>query len=313
MKLLAIMVLAAGFAAAAELPELFNDPALQHFYNLEFDEALALFQERAAKNPASAELQNLIAQTLIFRTMYKAGALDSSLISDKNPFFDRPNAKMSPEDEKMFFGAIGKAMEISKPGTEKKPPDPQALYDLGITYGLKGNYNFIIKKAWLATLRDATQARKLHARVLEIQPDNIDAKLTQGLHTYIAGNLVFPWKQLGFLAGFRGDKWAGIVILREVVENGQKTKVDATVFLQAIYRRDHISKDAIPLALNLIQWFPRNYIFRMELANLYRDVGDRAKAQEVVTTIEQMKKDHAPGYDRLPDAKLAELKKSVNP
>src|SRR5262249_43694893 len=152
---------------------------------------------------------------------------------------------------------------------------------------------------------------KLHAKVSEIEPDNYDAKLTQGLHTYIAGNLVFPWNVLGFLAGFHGDKWSGIVILREVAVKGQTTRVDANIFLEAIYRRDHSSKDGIPVALDLIRWFPRNYIFRMELANLYRDVGDTAKAQTVVAEIEQMKKNGAPGYDRLSESKLAELKKAV--
>lgn len=311
MKWALLFVLFAGLAPGEELPEVFQDPALQHFYNLEFDQALALFQARVAKNPMSAEAYNLVAQTVIFRTMYQAGALESSLVSDTNPFFDRPKAQMKPEDEKLFLDSIQQAMDLSEMGANRYPPDPKALYTLGVAYGLRADYNFIIRKAWFSTLRDATQARKQHQRLSELQPDNYDARLTQGLHTYVAGNLVFPWKQLGFLAGFRGTKEGGIKILQEVAEKGVYTKVDANVFLEAIYRRDHMSAKAIPIALQLIQWFPRNYMFKVELAYLYHDIQDKAAATATVAEIEQAKKDGTPNYNLLSQAKLDALKKMV--
>ena len=46
----------------------------------------------------------------------------------------------------------------------------RALYTLGVAYGLRANYNFLVRKAWMDSLRDATTARKLHNRVTELIP-----------------------------------------------------------------------------------------------------------------------------------------------
>ena len=52
-------------------------------------------------------------------------------------------------------------------------------------------------------------ARKLHNRISELEPDNVDARLVQGLHDYIVGSLPWGYKMLGFLVGIRGDKEKG--------------------------------------------------------------------------------------------------------
>ena len=43
----------------------------EHFYNLEYDKALTLFREAAAKQPDDPDLHNHIAETLLFREMFR--------------------------------------------------------------------------------------------------------------------------------------------------------------------------------------------------------------------------------------------------
>ena len=52
-----------------------------HFYNLEYDQAIADFETAIARNPASPDLHNHLAQTIVFREMYRNGALESELVS----------------------------------------------------------------------------------------------------------------------------------------------------------------------------------------------------------------------------------------
>ena len=55
MTRIAAAFLAISFTAtASELPAILRQPAFQHFYNLEFDEAQRDFMARVAANPASA-------------------------------------------------------------------------------------------------------------------------------------------------------------------------------------------------------------------------------------------------------------------
>ena len=79
---------------------------------------------------------------------------------------------------------------------------------------------------------------------------------------------------LGFLIGIRGDKEKGIRTVQEVAKNGKLNRVDAEIFLCALYRRENQSKLAVPLVQDLIRRYPRNYLLRMELAQMYSQAGD---------------------------------------
>jgi len=66
---------------ALALPLAAQDSAVaqgfDHFYNLEYDQAIADFQRAIAQDPNSPDLHNHLAQTLVFREMYRDGALES--------------------------------------------------------------------------------------------------------------------------------------------------------------------------------------------------------------------------------------------
>ena len=61
-------------------------PGFQHFYNLEYDDALVYFRAEAARNPESPDVYNHIAQTVLYREMFRSGALESELVTGSNPF-----------------------------------------------------------------------------------------------------------------------------------------------------------------------------------------------------------------------------------
>src|SRR5260370_6609400 len=249
------------------------DSAFDHFYNLEYDQAIAELEKGAAGETNSADLHNHIAQCIQFREMFKVGALESELVSGSNSFLRRPKIDTTPEAEKKFFSEIQTAIDMAQARLKANPNDAKALYSLGVSYGLRGNWNFLVRKLWRDALRDATQARKLHNRVSELDPSDYDARLVQGAHDYIVGSLPTPYKMLGFVVGFRGDKQKGIQALQQVASKGRSNKVDAEVFLCVIYRREQSWGAAAPLLEDLIRRFPRNYLFRFEQSQLYSSIG----------------------------------------
>ncbi len=293
--LLALAVIVAPVAAQDALV----DKAYDHFYNLDFDEALAGFQEAVALNPNSADLHNHVAQTIVFREMFRVGALESELVSGDNSFLRRPKMEPQPQTERFFLDEIGKAISLSEGRLKIAPNDTQAMYNLGISYGLRSSYYWLVKKAWRDSLRDATAARKMHNRVSEIDPKNVDARLVQGLHDYVVGSLPWYFRALGFLVGIHGDKQKGIQTVEYVARNGRYDRVDAEVFLGALYRRENQPLKAVPIVENLIRRYPRNFLLRLELSQMYSMGGDKENALKAVQDISALKQKHAQGYDRI--------------
>jgi tetratricopeptide (TPR) repeat protein len=271
-----------------------------HFYNLEYDQALADFQQASEKDQASPDLHNHIAQTLLFREMYRDGALESELVSGNNSFLRRPKLNPTPQTEAEFLREIDRAMALSQARLKENPKDTEAMYALGISYGLRGNYYWVVKKSWRDALRDATAARHQHNRITELEPKNVDARLVQGLHDYIVGSLPVMYRMVGFLAGIRGDKDKGIQTIQDVSRNGKLNRIDAEIFLCALYRRENRPLDAVPLIRDLIQRFPRNFLLRLELSQMYSVAGDKPHALEALNDLSRLKNGRAPGFDRLP-------------
>ena len=275
-----------------------------HFYNLEYDQAIADFEKAIAQNPNSPDLHNHLAETIVFREMYRDGALESELVSGTNSFLRRPRMNPAPETERRFLAEIDKAMALSQARLKKNPNDAGAMYALGISYGLRSDYYWVVKKLWRDSLSDATAARRLHNRVSELEPDNVDARLVQGLHDYIVGSLPWEWRMLGFLVGIHGDREKGIRTVQDVARNGQLDRVEAEIFLCALYRRENQPRQAIPLVADLIGRFPRNFLLRLELSQMYSIAGDKTHALEAAEEVARLKTRRAPGYDRLPWEKI---------
>jgi tetratricopeptide (TPR) repeat protein len=276
----------------------------EHFYNLEYDQALAEFEAAQKQDPHAIAPCNHIAQTLLYREMYRNGALETELISGNNPFLRREKMNPTPEVQKEFTEAIDKAISLASARLEKNPNDTGALHGRSIAYGLRANYNFLVRKAWRDALHDATEARKDCNRVSELEPANYDARLIQGVHDYVVGSLPWSWRMLGFLVGFHGDKERGLQTIELVAQKGNLNKVDAEVLLCALYRREGESRKALPLLDDLQRRFPRNHLILFEQAQMYSQIGDKTKAIAAIQKIVDMKKAGLAGFASVPWEKI---------
>jgi len=306
LKLHWLIAIPLAVSSAETLPrDPLSCPGFQHFYNLEYDEALAAFEKEAAKDPSSPDLQNHIAQAVIFREMFRSGALESGLVTGgTNSFLKRPKMNLNAADQEQFSKALDRAMELANARIAKDPKDTRALYALGVSYGMRANYNAVVRKAWLDALHDVQAARKLHGQVVAIDPGYVDARLIEGLHDYIIGSLPLGWKFLGGIAGFHGDRARGIRTLKLVTEQGTVDRIDAGMLLAGIYRREKKPAEAIPVLNSLIPRAPRNFLLRMELAEMYGDLGDKARAMAALDEVDQLRRTNAPGYQALSEEKI---------
>src|SRR5439155_16228957 len=124
---------------AQQTPWAPHDSAFDHFYNLEYNQAIAELEKAVAAEPNSYSLHNYLAQCIEFREMFKVGALESELVSGANSFLRRPKIDTTPEIEKRVFDEVQKALTLAEARLKTNPNDTKALEALGVTYGLRGN------------------------------------------------------------------------------------------------------------------------------------------------------------------------------
>jgi epoxyqueuosine reductase len=259
--------LAASLSAATDP---LQNPGFEHFYNLEYDAALQYFEQQLKQNPNDSSQYNHVAQIILYRQMYREGALNTDLVSASNSFLKRPKLRFSEADRKELTRMLEHVLSNAD-----KANDVETLYNVGVAYGLRANYLFLGEKDYIGALKAAALARKTNDQVLEKDPKFVDARLIPGLYKYVVGSLPFYMRLLSFLGGFQGDIEGGIRDLEEVRTHGVTNRYDAEILLAAIYRREHQPNKAIPLLEAAAQRFPRNPLLHSELATVRKEAQNR--------------------------------------
>src|SRR5690349_1023402 len=118
MRALAVLFLAvASSSSGATVLE----DAYEAFYNLDYDQALADYEQALAASPGDPGLHNHVAHTLLYRELFRNGALESQLVTGNNSFLRRARMEPAPDVEARFFAAINQAMAICQPRIEANP------------------------------------------------------------------------------------------------------------------------------------------------------------------------------------------------
>ena len=305
-----VLFVATLFAAFLALPRASAaDPALNAsaydaFYNLDFDQALAAYDKAVKEQPGDPELHNHVAHTLLYRELFRNGALESEMVTGNNSFLRRPKMEPPADVERRFFSEIESSMRLCEAVLAKNPKDSRTMHTLAVAYALRANYGFLVRKTWIASLGDSSKARKYDNDVTALDPKNYDALFLQGVYDYIIGSLPFSWRMLGHISGFHGDRERGLRTIELVTRMGSENKVDAAMTLCGLYRREGNYQRAIPMVQRFVEEFPRNYLLRFELAQMYAAGGRRQEALDTVAGVERRKVENAPGYGRIPWEKI---------
>jgi tetratricopeptide (TPR) repeat protein len=294
-----------------ELRDPLTNPGFVHFYNNEFDAAIADFEKEVQARPNDCEAYNHLAQGILYRELFRNGALESQLVSGNNPFLRRRKMNISPANKARFNDSIKTAIRLSEEELKRDPNDVHGLYCGAVAHGFRANYLFLVEKSWVQSLKEAGAGRKLEQKAVALDPNFVDARLGLGVHDYIVGSLPFYMRAFGFVAGVHGDKDVGIREIQEVRAHGILSKYDAEILLAVIYRRERKLELAIPLLKEAAAQFPRNYLFRFEEVQMYSDLGDKRNALAVIAELEHLQRSGAPGYRDISPEKIEYTKDNL--
>ena len=149
----------------------------------------------------------------------------------------------------------------------KDPKDVEALYFLGAAEGLEAAFVGGVERKFMAAFRAGKASVEHHRDILKLAPDFRDAELTIGLMNYVIGSLPLPTKMLVATMGVRGSKKRGLQALERVAVEGKWARDVANVLLVDLYKREKRWKDAIKTARQLSEKYPRNYLFKLQIAD----------------------------------------------
>ena len=277
---------------------------LDHFYNLEYDRAIAQFERLRSDDPDNAAWQNHVALGYFYKELLQGGALEGDLFDASNKFFKTRKFPVDPVLDGPFHEANERAIEICERTLKTDPRDSEALYACGVAYAARATHQGLIERSALSFLGNARRANDYHARLVQTHPRRYDGYLVPGLYDFVLGSLPGPVKVLFFFAGLKGDKERGIGLVKNVSDWGLGAKHDARILLTVMYRREKRYADARRMLERLGETFPRNYIFPLEIASLHRAADEVPEAIRAFERVLEKVDAGAPNFDRAPEARI---------
>jgi tetratricopeptide (TPR) repeat protein len=248
------------------------DAAFEHFYNLDYDRAIQEFEKAMDRAPNDPTPANHLLTAVLMRELYRMGAMNSGEYANDS-FVGEAHRAADPKVKERIKQLVDRSESMEEQLLKGNPNDVEALYARGVTRAQFALYTALVERAWLSALRNAVGARRDHERVLELNPNYVDAKLVVGTHNYVMGSLPWSVKAAVALVGLSGTKEKGLEYLRQVADSTGENSVDAKVVLSLFLRREHRYDEARAVMHDLAGRYPRNYLFPLEEANLLRAGG----------------------------------------
>ena len=236
-------------------------------FNLDYESARKSFKEMAVAFPDYPAGPQFLADSLWVETLYQTRRLQSSLYGSDDTFYSTSDDKADSKIVDQFRNLTRQARLLAEARLKQFPRDPEALYFLGATEGLKASFEEAVERRHFAALKDGSDAVDRHREVIKLDPNYHDAEITIGLYDYTVGALPLPVKLIAGVAGFRGSKKRGLATLERVAKEGRWVHDEAKTLLIVLYTREKRYADAAALARELAARYPPNYLYRLEAAD----------------------------------------------
>lgn len=280
----ALTTVAADTGGGAWIPTRANNDVntrkgFEDFYNLEYDKSIREFEAAVQAHPDDPFPVNHLLSAVIFKELYRIGALDTEAYATENFLNKKYLQPLDPKVHERVDQLSARSVELSEQHLATNPNDVNALYARGVARGLRATYMGMAQHAWFGALRSALGARRDNERVLELDPNYVDAKNLLGIHLYVIGSLSWPAKVAASMVGISGNKQKGLNYLRDVAAHGDpEVAWDAKIALALFLRREQKYDEALQVVGGMYQAFPRNFLIATEYAHLLNAAGHGPQA-----------------------------------
>jgi hypothetical protein len=237
-------------------------------YDLEFDRAHKTFAEWERQRPDDPLGHVSNAAAYLFAEFDRLNILQSEFFVNDDRF--RHAKRLNPDlaVRQAFDAELAKAEELANGLLARSPQDADALFANILTMGLRADYQALIEKRYLDSLRVIKNSRATAEKLLAISPNYYDAYLAIGVENYMLSLKAAPVRWLLELGGAQVDRERGIQDLRLTAEKGHYLSPYARLLLAVAALRNKDHAQARELLTALVREFPHNKLYSEELARV---------------------------------------------
>jgi tetratricopeptide (TPR) repeat protein len=307
------VIVFATLSAGAQSPDKLHtaplnlDPAVregfQHFYNLDYDGALRIFEQVAVAHPNDPMAWNYLLTTTVFRELYHQDLLDTTYYAHDSFLTTKRDVPVPQATRDRIEQLTNKVISMSDAALKANSNDKNAYFARGYAKGIHASFITLVDHSFAGAARQGYAARNDSEAVLKIDPLYADAKMAIGIQQFAVASLPRWVRMVVGIVGVGGNKQEGIANLREAIAHGVITSVESRTVLSLFLRHDGRYPEALVVQRGLAQDYPHDYLFRLEVANLLKDEGHGLEAieayKQVIADAQQ------PGYFADPRLQMA--------
>jgi hypothetical protein len=286
-KILGILLLASTLAASAYAqpydPAAHTDPinltpqvreAHEHFYNLDYDGSLSRFEAIQQANPQNPMATDYVLMVLIFRELYHQDLLDTTYYAHDSFLTSKRSVPVPQATRDRIEQLTSSSIAMCDQLLKADPNNKNAYFARGYARGMHAAFITLADHSYVSAAKQGYASRSDSEQALKIDPDYADAKMAIGIQQFAVASLPRLLRIMIGITGVTGNKEKGLDLLRQAAAHGVVTNVESRTALSLFLRHDARYPEALAVQHGLAEQYPRDYLFRLEEANLTKDKGD---------------------------------------
>lgn len=268
--------------------------AHQHFYDLDYEGALSRFDAVLQANPDNPMANNYVLMVLIFRELYHQDLLDTTYYAHDSFLTSKRDVPVPAATRERIEALTNRSIALCDLEIRRNGADANAYFARGYARGMHAAFIILADHSFVAAAKQGLASRNDSEQVLKIDADYADAKMSVGIQQFAVASLPRLLRMMVGIAGVNGTKEKGLDLLREAAAHGIVTPIESRTALSLFLRHDARYAEALAVQHGLAQEFPRDFLFRLEEANLTKDAGHGAAA--IATYRAVLADSRKPGY-----------------
>ena len=265
--LLAAALLGPPPVTAAPVPPLL-DQGYGQLYDLQFDDAHRSFRESQRLHPEDPMGPVSDAAAYLFAEFERLHILQSEFFLHDDGFRTARKLRPDPEVKRSFEAQLEKSRQLAERILARYPQDQNATFATVLRLGLHSDYLALVEERYVASFREMKSGRILATKLLAANPNFYDAYVAIGVENYLLSLKPAPVRWILRIGGAQIDREEGLRRLRLTAQRGHYLLPFARLLLAVAALRDGDRAHARELLQGLAAEFPRNDLYRQELARL---------------------------------------------
>jgi tetratricopeptide (TPR) repeat protein len=239
-------------------------------YRLDYAQAERIYRQLIEENPDSPVGYGMLSSTTWNQLLFAASNLALDDYGTPTPFTKNRTYKNVTQETQRFHEANDNLLALCEKLLKENPQDALALYFEGLAYENLAAEAIVITKSRGTAFNYGRKANSVHQKVVELDPDLIDAQVSIAGNEFAKATLPWSIKWLAFLVGIRGDKEKAFERLERVARNGRYRQLDAQVLLALLHSWKGDALKPIAIFQDLRERYPQNFLFDINLAAIHQ-------------------------------------------